>query len=148
MSQPKTKASGSCLCGSVTYKASLRPGVGACHCSMCRKWSSGPYMAVHADGPVVFAGSEHIGTFSSSAWAERGFCKNCGSALYYHLLSRVEGSDGEYILSAGTLTDQSTLNFDHEVFVDNAPDWYRLADDDERKRLTEADIMGNADKAD
>jgi len=98
-------------------------------------------MSVHAVGPVSFSGSEHIGTFSSSEWAERGFCKLCGSGLYYHLLPQPAAPDGEYILSAGTLTDQTQFEFDHEVYVDHAPGWYRFADEEKRKRMTEADIM-------
>lgn len=141
MTGSQTKAHGSCLCGKVSFEATLRPGAGACHCGMCRKWAGGPLMSVHADGPVAFNGAEHISTFSSSAWAERGFCKHCGSGLYYHFLPREEGSSGEYILSAGTIDDQSALEFDHEVYVDHAPGWYRFADEDQRKRLTEADVI-------
>lgn len=132
---------GSCLCGKVTYDASLRPGAGACHCAMCRKWSGGPLMSVHANGPVNFTGEENINTYSSSQWAERGFCKQCGSNLFYRLLPRPEAPDGEYILAAGSVTDQSVLEFDHEVYVDHAPGWYAFADESKRKRMTEKDIL-------
>ncbi len=39
--------SGSCLCGKthITVK-NISKNVGACHCSMCRKWGGGPLMAV------------------------------------------------------------------------------------------------------
>ncbi len=141
MTETIIEATGGCLCGKVTYQATLRPSAGACHCGMCRKWCGGPLMSVHAVGPVTFNGDQHIGTFSSSAWAERGFCKQCGSGLYYHLLPQPAAPDGEYILSAGTLADQSFLEFDHEVYVDHAPGWYQFADEVKRKRMTEADIM-------
>ena len=49
--------------------------------------------------------------------------------------------DGEYILSAGTVNDQSALKFDHEVFVDGAPGWYRFDGEESRQRMTEAEIM-------
>ena len=41
----------------------------------------------------------------------------------------------------GTVKDQSILQFDHEVYVDQAPGWYRFADEAKRKRMTEANIM-------
>ncbi|OED43919.1 hypothetical protein AB833_02760 [Chromatiales bacterium (ex Bugula neritina AB1)] len=132
---------GGCLCGKVTYRASLKPGAGACHCGMCRKWSGGPLMSVHAIGKVSFTGNEYIKHYASSQWAQRGFCKHCGSNLYYHLLARPGLPDGEYILAAGSVNDQSVLKFDHEVYVDHAPGWYRFADEASRKRMTEADIM-------
>lgn len=135
------EATGACLCGKVSYQAEFRPSAGACHCGMCRKWCGGPLMSIHAVGPVSFKGAEHIGTYSSSAWAERGFCNHCGSGLYYHLLPQAALPDGEYIMSAGTLTDQSRLVFDHEVYVDHAPGWYHFAGEEQRKRMTEADIM-------
>ena len=134
-------SSGACICGKVSYKATLKTSAGACHCGMCRQWSGGPYMAVHATGKPAFNGEEHIGIYSSSQWAERGFCKNCGSNLFYHLLPRPGLPDGEYMLSAGAIADQSQLNFDNEVYVEQAPGWYRFTEEENRTRLTEADIM-------
>ena len=45
------------------------------------------------------------------------------------------------IFSAGTVDDQSILRFEHEVYVDGAPGWYRFADDESRQRMTEAQIL-------
>jgi len=135
------RATGGCLCGAVTYTATLKPGAGACHCAMCRKWSSGPFMSAHAEGKVEFLGAANIKTYASSEWAERGFCKQCGSTLFYHLKPRPEVPDGEYILSAGSVDDQSNMQFDHEVYVDGSPGWYRFDDEQSRKRMTEADIL-------
>ena len=132
---------GGCLCGAVTYQATLKSGAGACHCSMCRKWSAGPFMSAHAQGKVEFQGAEQISEYQSSEWAARGFCKTCGSSLYYHLKPRPEVPYGEYILSAGTVEDQSVLVFDHEVYVDGEPGWYRFADEEKRQRMTEAQIL-------
>ena len=53
-------ATGSCLCGAVRYSAKLKSGAGACHCSMCRKWSAGPFMSAHAQGEVEFHGADQI----------------------------------------------------------------------------------------
>ncbi len=78
--------SGSCLCGATLITAkSISKNVGACHCSMCRKWSGGPLMAVDCGTDVSFEGEENISVFKSSEWAERGFCNKCGSHLFYRL---------------------------------------------------------------
>ena len=141
MSEEAITASGACLCGKVTFEASLKPGIGACHCGMCSKWSAGPFMSAHAVGPVKLTGEENIATYPSSQWAERGFCKACGSNLYYRLLPRPGLPDGEYILSAGLVSDQSKFKFDHEVFIDHAPGWYQFSDEEKRDRMTEADLL-------
>jgi len=134
-------STGRCLCGKVSYSATLKPGAGACHCGMCRKWSGGPLMSVHATGDVTLTGDEYIKTYASSQWAERAFCSECGSNLYYRLLPNPKFPDGEYIFSAGSLDNQQGLVFDHEVFVDHNPGWYSFVGEDDRRRLTEADIM-------
>ena len=136
-----TNVTGRCLCGNVSYKAKLKSGIGACHCGMCRRWAGGPLMSVHAEGAVDITGKENISRFRSSDWAERGFCKHCGSNLFYHLRPNPKMPEGEYIFAAGSLDDQNALVFDHEVYVDHKPAWYSFADDDNRKRMTEADIV-------
>ena len=141
MREHSIDVNGACLCGQVRYRASLRPGTGACHCGSCRKWSGGPLMSVHAIGKVAFSGEEFISRYRSSEWAQRGFCSQCGSNLFYHLLPRPGLPDGEYILSAGSVENQSIMNFDHEVYVDNNPGWYSFSGESTRKQLTEGDIL-------
>jgi len=141
MDEVKTAVTGKCLCGKVTYQASVKPGSGACHCGMCRRWSGGPYMAIHAHDKPQFDGNEHIKHFASSEWAERGFCSNCGSSLYYHLLPRPGAPDGEYMMATGTIDQQESMVFEHEVYVDANPGWYSFTGESDRKRMTEADLL-------
>jgi len=98
MSDQVTQITGSCLCGKVAYSAKVKTGAGACHCHMCRRWSGGLYMSVHALGKVEFQGAENIQNYESSEWAERGFCTQCGSSLYYFLKPRPGVPDGETML--------------------------------------------------
>ena len=98
-----TERRGSCLCGAVRINATqARRSVGACHCSMCRTWGGGPLMAVACGADVEIEGEEHVTTFDSSEWAERGFCSKCGTHLYYRLKQ-----SGETIVSAGLFDDQT-----------------------------------------
>ena len=117
---------GKCLCGAVRISGIVRePHVSACHCDMCRRWSSGPYFEVDCEN-VVFEGEANISKFRSSDWAERGFCKKCGSNLYYHLIE-----SSEFQISAGLLDDQSQLSLSLQVFIDRKPSYYTLADSTE-----------------
>lgn len=76
---------GTCLCGNVSLSAKPKSRhVGACHCATCRKWGGGPLLVVDCEA-LTIEGDEHVGVYSSSDWAERGFCKACGTHLFYRL---------------------------------------------------------------
>ena len=80
----KQNASGRCLCGSVRVNApNMDRSVATCHCGMCRKWGGGAVLFADCGTDVSWQGEEHIGVYSLSAWAERGFCKVCGTRLFY-----------------------------------------------------------------
>ena len=129
------EGSGSCLCGATRFTAkSTSIKVGACHCSMCRKWGGGPLMAVNCGTDVSFEGEDNLSTFSSSEWAERGFCKKCGSNLFYKLKD-----SGQYIMSAGLFDDQGRFVFDEQVFIDEKPSFYTFAN--ETENMTGAEVF-------
>lgn len=129
---------GGCLCGAVRYTAKdLEPHLGACHCRMCARWTGGPLFSVSAKH-VVWEGEDAIQIYTSSDFAERAFCKLCGSALFYRVTAPGE-YQGELQLSFGTLDDGHDFDLNIEVFVDRKPDAYALEGD--RKRMTEADVM-------
>lgn len=114
---------GSCLCGAIRITAeNISNNVGACHCGMCRKWGGGPLMAVNCGTDVSFEGEENISVFNSSDWAERGFCKKCGSHLFY----RIKESK-EHIIPVGLFDDQESFVFDNQVFIDKKPSFYSFA---------------------
>lgn len=114
---------GKCLCGAVEVEApSAETSVGACHCNTCRRWGGGPLLAVNCGTDVSFTNEGEITRFQSSEWAERGFCRNCGTHLFYHL----KGKD-QYIMPAGLFENASGLNFDHQIFIDQKPPFYDFA---------------------
>ncbi len=114
------------MCGAVGIKGTAKePKVAACHCDMCRRWSSGPYFEVSCEN-VTFEGESNISTIRSSDWAERGFCKKCGSNLFYHIID----SDA-FQIAAGILDEQSDLRLSLQVFIDKKPPFYTLADETE-----------------
>jgi len=94
------RVEGRCLCGAVTFAAAeVESGMHICHCSICRRWTGGPTFSIAAKG-LVFQGEENIQRYSSSARAERGFCKTCGSSLFY----RSKETD-QYVLGMGVLDE-------------------------------------------
>ena len=128
-------AKGQCLCGAVkiTAKAMSR-SVGACHCSMCRRWGGGPLLAVDCGSDISFEGEDKVRRFSSSEWAERGFCSQCGTHLFY----RLKQAD-KYIMMPGVFDDAESLVLDHQVFIDEKPAHYEFAN--ETKNMTGAEVF-------
>jgi len=117
------EGNGSCLCGAVRINAKhINQSVGTCHCNMCRKWGGGPLMAVDCGTDVSFDGEDNISVFNSSEWAERGFCKKCGSHLFY----RLKGSQ-QHMMPVGLFDNDNSFVFDHQVFIDSKPSFYRFA---------------------
>ena len=111
---------GSCLCGEIKITANnLSSKLWSCHCSMCRNWTGGPFMAVDAGSDVTFEWEQNISRFISSDWAERGFCKACGSNLFYYLKPK-----NQYMLLAGLFENIDELEFDHQIFIEEKPECY------------------------
>lgn len=113
---------GSCLCGAVTLTLHLTAAtLSACHCATCRKWGGGPLLA--AEGTAAqFSGEQHLRVYASSQWAERGFCAECGSHLFYRLKR-----GGLYAVPVGILDGEEAWRFDSQIFIDAKPDYYCFA---------------------
>ena len=119
----KIKGKGSCLCGGVRIKVeNINKKVFVCHCSMCRKWGGGPLMAIQCGKDVSFEGEDNISVYESSDWGERGFCKKCGSHLFFRLKE-----NQNYIIPAGLFEDQELFALEHQVFIDRKPSFYSFA---------------------
>ena len=119
------KAKGSCLCGGVIYtvNGSMRP-VDYCHCTQCRK-TSGHFVAATAVDPgcLEFTTDTSLRWYQSSAEAERGFCRDCGSSLFWR------PAHGRHIsIMAGTLNAPTGLKAVEHIFVADASDYYSIDD--------------------
>ncbi|MBT6545703.1 MAG: GFA family protein, partial [Rhodobacteraceae bacterium] len=91
---------GSCECGAVVFELSgkLRDVV-ACHCGQCRKTSGHYWAATSVPTPQLnLRQSKGLSWYRSSDVARRGFCKECGSSLFYQL-----DDEGRTSVGAGTL---------------------------------------------
>ena len=79
---------GSCLCGAVCFEVvGPLPAASACHCSRCRKLTGNYEAGVDVDKSVVMiSGADNITWFRSSDVARRGFCRTCGSQLFFEFI--------------------------------------------------------------
>lgn len=69
---------------------------------------------LHVTGPVK--------TYRSSDWAERGFCAECGSTLWYRTVH-----DGVRNMAAGLFENAGGAKLSLEFFSDQCPTGYALS---------------------
>jgi hypothetical protein len=126
---------GKCLCGAVRFTATeVETEHHACHCGMCRRWSGGSPLFCAATKTATFEGEDKLGRFDSSDWAQRGFCKHCGTVLFYFLKPTQM-----YLMSVGAFDDQSPFKLVREIFIDRKPEGYAFSGD--HPRWTEAETF-------
>ena len=126
--------SGGCLCGAVKFQATLNDlHVHVCHCKICQKWSGSSGLSLKCEGWDI-QGDKNLTWYDSSETARRGFCKLCGSHLFF------QTNDNSYKgISAGALDLQEGLSLDSHIFIDKKPGYYDFKDD--VPRLTEAEFL-------
>lgn len=119
---------GSCLCGAIRFEVKQDlTTADACHCTQCRKWS-GHYLAsvdvkrnalnIHND--------EQLAWYHSSEKVRRGFCKTCGSSLFFDPLDQQKHDWTSIALGAFDKPTQTKLNL--HIFVAEKGDYYELMD--------------------
>ena len=119
------RATGGCLCGAVKYEilGPLRPVV-YCHCNQCRR-TSGHFVAAtatHKDNLVLIS-DQGLAWYQSSASAKRGFCRRCGSSLFWF-----PASDNYMSIMAGTLDQSAGIEAAEHIYVEFKADYYDLTD--------------------
>ena len=78
---------GGCQCGRVRYRAEApRDRSSLCYCRMCQRASGQPFMAFVRFKAEQVAWTTPPETFASSNLVERGFCRECGTPLTYHVI--------------------------------------------------------------
>ncbi|NKB52130.1 MAG: GFA family protein [Rhizobiaceae bacterium] len=118
--------SGSCNCGGVTYtvRGQLREVI-ACHCGQCRKQSGHFYAATSASNmDLHIEDSGSLKWYAASEDAKRGFCSECGSALFW----KRNGGEHTSILAGSLNGDAGGIKLDRHIFVADKGDYYDLND--------------------
>lgn len=126
MSEPVSEAAlpdftGGCLCGAVRFSGRLTDDpLRACHCNQCRRWSGHVWASATARGVVI---DGPVRWYRSSDKAERGFCPDCGSSLFWR---PVGAPDPE--IAAGAIDGATGLRMAGHIFVADKGDYYDIAD--------------------
>lgn len=112
---------GSCLCGAVAFTTTgpLRD-IKACHCGQCRRTSGHFWAATSVPlDRLEITRSDGLEWFRSSPAAERGFCRNCGSSLFW----KPEG-ESRMAIAPGAFDDTPPFHLVEHIFTEDAGDFY------------------------
>lgn len=95
-----------------------------CHCKQCQRLT-GNFVAATACKTEHFelASDDSLTWYDSSDVAERGFCRSCGSSLFYR------PKHGRHVsIMAGTVDSDTALNAHMHVYVEEAAPYTCLND--------------------
>ncbi|MEE8275712.1 MAG: GFA family protein [Alphaproteobacteria bacterium] len=118
---------GGCLCGAVRYHATADPVRAViCHCGTCRKVSGAAFLSfVHFPKDAFTWTSGAPTRYRSSAYAQRGFCPQCGSTLSMH----EDVLDDRVQVSLGSLDRPEAVQPDDHVWSESQLPWLVISDD-------------------
>lgn len=120
-----TPYQGGCLCGAVRFSTTARlRDVIFCHCSQCRRQTGLFYAATSVPkADLVITGEQNLSWYSASTTARRGFCKTCGSALFW------EPATTDYVsILAGAFDDPSVLTAGYHMCTQDRAGFYSITD--------------------
>jgi hypothetical protein len=112
----------------VTYEVRGRlRDVVVCHCLECRRWSgaAGAFAAAQDDDLLIRGDAlRWVESPESSRQAQRAFCSECGSSLFW------KAADAERTgIAAGSLDAPTGLRIAAHIYTQQAPDWDALPRD-------------------
>lgn len=112
---------GGCLCGAVRFVVTppLRD-VLICHCSQCRRWSGHVWAASAVPSErLTLTQTRGLRWFASSPQADRGFCGECGSSLFWR-----PAHGGHVSFAAGALDGPTGLHVGGKWCLSDKGDYY------------------------
>ena len=115
----------SCLCGAVQIKiAGELPAPTACHCSMCRKQSGHHWASIELPrDQMTVTGADHVQWYQASEKVRRGFCKTCGSFLFFDALFQDWTA-----ISMGAFDTPTQAKLSLHIYTDDKGDYYDIVD--------------------
>jgi len=118
---------GSCLCGEVRVEwqsASLWSA--HCHCTLCQRAHGAAFVtwvgATAAD--MTLSGEDSLCWYESTPGAERGFCRSCGTTLFF----RSERWPGELHVTRANLEGDVDIAPGSHTFWPTHVDWFPFND--------------------
>lgn len=92
-------------------------------------------MSVRLAGGVLLLSGAALVWHRSSDWAERGFCGQCGTSLFW----RLAGEPADWVVSLNALGDDHGLTIHEHIWADQKPGFYDFSD--AMPRVTEAEFL-------
>ena len=116
---------GGCLCGAVRLRIDGPLGkITFCHCGQCRRQTGLYYASTNAAAAdLTVQGADNVGWYESSEHGRRGFCRTCGSALFW----KSEGAD-HISIQAGALDKPTDLVGGCHIYCADKGDFYEIND--------------------
>ena len=123
---------GSCLCGAVSFHYAPPSLWSAhCHCTMCQRAHGAAFVTwVGVDEQKIkISGEKSLKWFASSTDAQRGFCDQCGSTLFF----RARQWAGEIHVARANIESTVDIPPSCHAFWQTHVNWYDFKDSLERK---------------
>ncbi len=129
------------MCGAVRFEATDVPSTyGICHCEMCRRWTGSAFVNVEVpNASITWSNEPQIGTLQTSDWAERGWCRRCGSHLYWRMTETNDYSSTTDV-PLGLFDNPAGFTLSHEIYIDHKPDSFGFVGEG-HKKLTRAECV-------
>jgi len=112
---------GGCQCGAVRYRAEpIIDNAHICHCRMCQKAVGNFFAALVGAPKETFALTRgKPATFRSSEHVERGYCRDCGTPLFYN------GVNSKYVsLTIGSMDHPERLKPLSQDGIEGRMPWF------------------------
>lgn len=116
---------GGCQCGAVRFRATMQPtDVSCCHCRMCQRAVGNLFaaLAMFRKDRIEWTIGEPA-VFASSSVAERGFCRCCGTPLFFRYKA---SADVE--LMVGSFDHPELLEPRHHYGIESQVPWHIIGD--------------------
>lgn len=117
---------GSCLCGAVRFR--VQPPTlwcAHCHCTLCQRAHGAAFVTwVGVPAGQISMDEARLQWHKSSAQAERGFCRDCGSSLFF----RSERWPGEIHVTRANFHGGIDREPEAHAYYESHVPWARLAD--------------------
>jgi hypothetical protein len=98
----------------------------ACHCTQCRKQTGGYLIAVNVRRSALHVhGEASVAWYQSSTNVRRGFCRTCGSTLFWK--PTLEGYEWTSV-ALGCIDTPLRLSISKHTFVGEKGDYYTIDD--------------------
>ena len=115
-----TFLAGHCMCGAVAwaYSGEITRNL-VCHCADCQRATSAPFTAFLGMRPEQLSWTGDIVHYESSPGTFRGFCRSCGTRLYF----RSDKWPSEVHVHAATSIEPGEYRPDAQVVVRSRAKW-------------------------